>query len=255
MRKWADTARAFDSYLRLRTFPLAFKLFASADALDKVKGIRRLEHKPRMCQLITLARVHGWTLGATADELGSPVCASIIGLAEPPPELMEGKTLSGIMYKTARDASQHEKAVPRLPAGKYKAVAVAPLAGNKFEPDIVLIYGNPAQIFMLVAAIQWEDFESLPFHCVGESSCSDAIARCYLTAKPSIALPSYAERRYGQAQDDEMVIALPAISADKVLRGLKGLHKGGIRYPIPSWGAQVQAPSLLEKEAPEELEP
>jgi len=252
---WADTAGAFDSYLRLRTFPLAFKLFASADALDKVEGIRRLEDKPRMCQMITLARVHGWTLGATADELGSPVCASIIGLSEPPQELMEGKTLSGIMYKTARDARKHEMAVPRLPAGKYQAVAVAPLAGNKFEPDIVLIYGNPAQIFMLVAAIQWEDFKPLPFHCVGESSCSDAIARCYLTAKPSIALPSYAERRYGQAQDDEMVIALPAAVAGKVLQGLKGLYKGGIRYPIPSWGAQVQAPSLLEKEAPEEPEP
>ncbi len=248
---WADTARDFDSYLRLRTFPLAFKLLVSADALDKVEGIRRLEYKPRMCQMITLARVHGWTLGATADELGSPVCASIIGLAEPPRELMEGETLLGIMYKTARDAQKHEKAVPRLPVGKYRAVAIAPLKGNKFEPDIVLIYGNPAQIFMLVAAVQWQDFEPLASDCVGESSCSDAIARCYLTAKPSIALPSYAERRYGQAQDDEMVIALPAANVGKVLEGLKGLHNGGIRYPIPSWGAQVQAPSLLEKEEPQ----
>jgi len=248
---WADSAREFDKYLRLRTFPLAFKLFASADALNKVKGIRRLSYQPRMCQLITLARVHGWTLGATASELGSPVCASIIGLTDPPRELMEGKTLAGIMYKTARDASQHEKAVPRLASGKYQAVAIAPLKGNKFEPDIVLIYGNPAQVFMLVAAVQWKDFEPLDSHCVGESSCSDAIVRCYLTAKPSIALPSYAERRYGQAQDDEMVVALPAASVGKVLAGLKGLHEGGIRYPIPSWGAQVQAPSLLEKEEPQ----
>jgi uncharacterized protein (DUF169 family) len=205
---WADSAREFDSYLRLRTFPLAFKLFASADALDKVGGIRRLDYKPRMCQLITLARVHGWTLGATADELGSPVCASIIGLREPPQELMAGKTLAGIMYKTARDAKEHEKAVPRLASGKYKALAIAPLKNNKFEPDIVLGYGNPAQIFMLVAALQWQDFE--------------------------------------------MVMALPAASVDKALSGLKGLHQGGIRYPIPSWGAQVQAPSLLQKEATEE---
>jgi uncharacterized protein (DUF169 family) len=249
---WADSAREFDSYLRLRTFPLAFKLFTSADALDKVDGIRRLDYKPRMCQLITLARVHGWTLGATADELGSPVCASIIGLAKPPQELMAGKTLSGIMYKTAQDARKHEKAVPRLPVGKYQALAIAPLKGSKFEPDIVLVYGNPAQIFMLVAALQWQDFETLANNCVGESSCADAIVRCYLTRKPSIALPSYAERRYGQAQDDEMVMALPAASVKKALSGLKGLHQGGIRYPVPSWGAQVQAPSLLQKEANEE---
>jgi hypothetical protein len=49
-----------------------------------------------------------------------------------------------------------------------------------------------------------------------------------------------------------MVIALPAASTSKALQGLKGLHKGGIRYPIPSWGAQLQAPSLLKKEAPED---
>lgn len=249
--KWADSARELDSYLRLRTFPIAFKLFASADTLDSIKGIRRLDYKPRMCQLITLARVHGWTLGATAEELGSPVCASIIGLVEPPEELMEGETLSGIMYKTAQDARKHEAAVPRLPTGKYQAVAIAPLKGNKFEPDLVLVYGNPAQIFMLVAALQWRDFESLPFHCVGESSCADAIARGYLTGKPAIALPSYAERRYGQAQDDEMVMALPTTSVAKVLEGLKGLRQGGVRYPIPSWGGQVQAPSLLDKEASE----
>jgi uncharacterized protein (DUF169 family) len=251
---WADSAREFDSYLRLKTFPLAFKLFAAADDLDKVKGIRRLDYKPRMCQLITLARVHGWTLGATAQELGSPVCASIIGLIEPPQKLMEGKTLSGIMYQTAQDARKHEAAVPRLPTGKYRAVAIAPLKGNKFEPDLVLVYGNPAQTFMLVAALQWQDFETLDSYCVGESSCADAIVRSYLSHKPSIALPSYAERRYGQAQDDEMVIAIPAASVAKILEGLKGLHKGGIRYPIPSWGAQVQAPSLLDKEAPEEPE-
>jgi uncharacterized protein (DUF169 family) len=247
---WADSAREFDSYLRLRTFPLAFKLFASANDLDNIEGIRRLSYKPRMCQLITLARVHGWTLGATAEELGSPVCASIIGLIEPPQELMEGKTLAGIMYQTTQDARKHEKAVPRLPTGKYQAVAIAPLKNNRFEPDLVLIYGNPAQIFMLVAAVQWQNFESLPFQCVGESSCSDAIVRSYLSDKPSVALPSYAERRYGQAQDDEMVMALPTASVDRVLNGLKGLHQGGIRYPVPSWGAQVQAPSLLDKEEP-----
>lgn len=252
MRNWTDAAKSFDGYLRLKTFPLAFKLLASTAALDKVKGIRRLESKPRMCQLITLARVHGWTLGATADELGSPVCASIIGLIEPPPELVEGKVLSGIMYKTAGDARKHEAAVVRLPTGKFKALAVAPLASNKFEPDIVLIYGNPAQIFMLAAALQWQDFEPVSGQCVGESSCSDAIARCYLTKKPSIALPSYAERRYGQAQDDEMVIALPAAGVARALNGLKGLYEGGIRYPIPSWGAQVKAPSLLEKDAPKD---
>jgi uncharacterized protein (DUF169 family) len=250
MRKWTAVAKALERYLRLKTFPLAFKLFESATDLDGIKGIRRPGYMPRMCQLITLARVHGWTLGVTREELGSPVCASIIGLCDPPAQLMEGEVLCGILYKTAKDAKKHEMAVPRLPAGKYQALAIAPLAGNKFDPDIILIYGNPAQIFILTAAIQWENFEPLQFYCVGESSCSDAIVRCYVTSKPSLGIPPYAERRYGHAQDDEMVMALPVTSVDKVLRGLKGIYKGGIRYPIPCWGAQAPAPSLLQKGNP-----
>jgi uncharacterized protein (DUF169 family) len=245
VRKWTAVSKALERYLRLKTFPVAFKLFESATALDGIKGIRRPDYMPRMCQLITLARVHGWTLGVTKEQLGSLACASIIGLCEPPKELIEGMALSGILYKTAKDAREHEMAVPRLLVGKYKALAVAPLAGNKFDPDIILIYGNPAQIFVLIAAIQWEDFEPLQFYCVGESSCSDAIVRCYVTSKPSLGIPPYAERRYGYAQDDEMVMGLPVTSVDKVLRGLKGIYKGGIRYPIPCWGAQASAPSLL----------
>ena len=38
MMKWAAIAKAFDRYLRLRTFPVAFKLFESATALDGIKG-------------------------------------------------------------------------------------------------------------------------------------------------------------------------------------------------------------------------
>ncbi len=249
MREWAIKAKALERYLRLRTSPVAFRLFESDTALSEIEGIRRPDHKPRMCQLITLARVHGWTSGVTKEELGSPVCGSIIGLCEPPPELLKGNTLCGVLYKTVEDAGRHEMAVPRLPAGKYKALAVAPLARNKFEPDIILVYGNPAQMFMLIAAIQWEDFERLQFYCVGESSCSDAIVRCYLTSKPSTGIPPYAERLYAYAQDDEMVMAIPVTYIDKVLEGLEGIYKGGVRYPIPFWGAHVAVPSRIVRDA------
>lgn len=68
---------------------------------------------------------------------------------------------------------------------KYEAVAMAPLVYNPFDPDIILIYANPAQMMLLINALQFEDYEVMNFYCVGESSCSDAIARCYLTGKPS----------------------------------------------------------------------
>ena len=116
---------------------------------------------------------------------------------------------------------------------------MAPLVYNPFDPDIVLLYANPAQMMLLINALQFEEYEVMQFHCVGESSCSDAIARCYLDGKPSLTIPCYGERRYGHAQDDELVIALPAEVMDKLLRGLEALYKRGIRYPISYAGAET----------------
>jgi uncharacterized protein (DUF169 family) len=80
---------------------------------------------------------------------------------------------------------------------------------------------------------------------VGESSCSDAIAQHYLTGKPSLTIPCYGERRYGHAQDDELVIALSPAHLVKIAGNLEELYKRGIRYPISYSGAQLNVMSNL----------
>jgi dephospho-CoA kinase len=116
---------------------------------------------------------------------------------------------------------------------------MAPLVYNPFEPDIVLIYANPAQMMLLINSLQFEEYEVMQFFCVGESSCSDAIARCYLTGKPSLTIPCYGERRYGHAQDEDLVMAVPAGMMEKALRGMEILYRRGIRYPISYAGAEM----------------
>ena len=94
-------------------------------------------------------------------------------------------------------------------------------------------------MMLLINSLQFEDYEVMQFFCVGESSCSDAIARCYLTGKPSLTIPCYGERRYGHAQDDELVMALPTGMIDKALKGMEALYRRGIRYPISYAGAEA----------------
>jgi dephospho-CoA kinase len=93
-------------------------------------------------------------------------------------------------------------------------------------------------MMLLINALQFEDYEVMEFSCVGESSCSDAIAKCYLTGKPSLTIPCYGERRYGHAQDEDLVMAVPAGMMEKALRGLEVLYRRGIRYPISYAGAE-----------------
>ena len=100
-------------------------------------------------------------------------------------------------------------------------------------------------MMLLINSLQFEDYEVMQFFCVGESSCSDAIARCYLTGKPSLTIPCYGERRYGHARDEDLVMAIPAGMMEKALRGMETLYRRGIRYPISYAGAEQDVASAF----------
>ncbi len=236
---WEKLIRRMELLMRLKSFPVAFKMLEKKEDLGKIPFIRRLEQKKTLCQLITLVRNFDWTVGADADDFHGPGCSSIIGLADMPEVMKDGTFRSIVWVKTRKDGKKYESSIPRLPLGKYEAVALAPLVYNPFEPDIVLIYANPAQMMLLINSLQFEDYEVMEFFCVGESSCSDAIVRCYQTGKPSMTIPCYGERRYGHAQDEDMVMAIPAGMMEKALRGMETLYRRGIRYPISYAGAEL----------------
>jgi dephospho-CoA kinase len=242
---WEKLIRRMELLMRLKSFPVAFKMLEKKEELDKIPFLRRPSQKKTMCQLITLVRNFDWTVGADLDDFMSPMCPSIIGLTDIPDMMKDGTFRSIVWTKTKKDGKKYEASIPRLPLGKYEAVAMAPLVYKPFEPDIVLIYANPAQMILLINALQFEDYEVMQFFCVGESSCSDAIARCYLTGKPSMTIPCYGERRYGHAQDEDLVMALPAGMMEKALSGLESLYRRGIRYPISYAGTELDVTSAF----------
>ncbi|HSH70433.1 MAG TPA: dephospho-CoA kinase [Deferrisomatales bacterium] len=250
-RHWETLVRRMERLLRLKSFPVAFKMLESKAELEAIPFLRRPRGGNTLCQLINLARNFDWSVGADADDFVFATCPSILGLSELPESHRDGTFRNIVWAATKEDGRRYEAAIPRLPVGKYAAVALAPLVYNPFEPDLVLIYANPAQIMLLVNALQFRDYEVMEFRCVGESSCSDAIVRCYQSGKPSVGIPCYGERRYGHAQDDELVMAVPAALMDKALAGLEALYRRGVRYPIPFAGAEgdlgVEFPMAYKK--------
>ena len=156
-----------------------------------------------------------------------------------------GGICAAIWFKTLSDGRKYEAIFPHLPIRENNALLIGPLGGEKFEPDIVLLYGTPAQMIFVVNALQWENYERLTFYCSGESSCADYIAGCLLSHKPQLTIPCYGERVYGHAQEEELVMAIPANEIGKVLEGLAGLSKRGVRYPIPYAGPQLDVAAKL----------
>ena len=238
-RNWERIIRRMEQLLRLKSFPVAFKLLEDEEELNKIPYLRRPKHKVTLCQLITLVRNFDWTVGATKDDLISETCGSILGFCDIPEINKDGTFRSIIWVQKKEDGKRYEESIPRIPVGRYKAVALAPLVYNPFDPDIVLIYGNPAQIMLIMNALQFENYQVIHSYFVGETSCADAIARCYLDHKPYFTIPCYGERRYGHTQDDELVISIPENMMEKALRGLEALYRRGVRYPISYAGAEM----------------
>jgi dephospho-CoA kinase len=235
---WEKIIRRLELLMRLKSFPVGFKMLEKKEELSSIPFMRRPSDKVTLCQLITLVRNFDWTVGVDLDDFMNPTCPSILGLTEVPDVYKDGTFRSIVWVKTKEDGKRYEASIPRMPTDKYEALVMAPIVYNPFEPDIVLIYANPAQMMLLINSLQFEDYEVMEFFCVGESSCSDAIARCYLSGKPSLTIPCYGERRYGHAQDEDLVMAIPAGMVEKALSGMEALYRRGIRYPISYAGAE-----------------
>ncbi|HEX7967610.1 MAG TPA: DUF169 domain-containing protein [Stellaceae bacterium] len=234
-------AQELTELLRLRTLPIGMKLLEDPAALDAIPGLRRPKQGAQFstCQLATQARVAGLTLGIVHDNLRpNSNCGGIVGLNEPGEDYLSGKRMAGVWFENREAAHRHQVEMPRVPAGRYHALAVSPLRSARLDPpDIVLFYGTPGQMILFINGLQWKNYRRYDFSITGESACADSWGRALKTRETSLSIPCYAERRYGGVADDEMLMALPPQELGRAVEGLKGLAKAGLRYPIPPYGA------------------
>lgn len=228
--------------LRLRSDPLALKLFETKEAMDAVPGLRRPRDGVRfsMCQLIGQARWLGWTLGITHDNVAADSnCGGVMGLNAPGKKYLDGSMFHGVWFATVEAAREHQAQMPRVPAGRYVGVVAAPLAKGRLDPpDAVLVYATPGQMIILINALQHRRYARCDFTVTGETACADSWGRGLATGEPSVSIPCFAERRFGGVQDDELLVSLRVEHLQEIVTGLDWLSERGIRYPFAPYGTQ-----------------
>jgi len=239
----AELAEQLSQLLRLRTLPIGMKLFADLDEMGKIPGLRRPSEGKKFstCQLVTHARIAGITLGITHDNVpGFSNCGGIIGLNEPSELYLSGRKMEGVWFQNREASAAHQAQMPRVPAGTYHGLVVAPLRSARLDPpDICLFYANPAQMILFINGLQYKSYRRYDFSITGESACADSWGHALKTREVSLSLPCFAERRYGGVADDEMLMALPPADLARAVDGLQGLAKSGLRYPIMPYGPQA----------------
>jgi uncharacterized protein (DUF169 family) len=236
---WPRLVDDLNALLRLKTTIIGMKLFEDAATLESIPKLRRPGAIHTTDQIVGMAARLGWTVGITAADLVGTQCQAVIGLAPQDDEWRSGKRYVGVWHATVEDASARQAALHVVPAGRYRAMAVSPLASGRLDPpDICLIYATPGQMILLINGLQWKGYKRFDWSVVGETACADSWGRALATGEPSLSLPCFAERRYGGVPDEEMLMALPPRYLPIAIEGLKALSKNGLRYPIAPYGVQ-----------------
>lgn len=229
--------------LKLKTLPVAVKLYQSIADMEQVEKLRRPKAGTYFssCQLVSQVRYTGVTLGITHDNvILNSNCGGVFGLNKPSNEFLSGRKMEGVWFENREAARQHQLQMPRVQPGIYQAVVLSPLRSARLDnPDIVLFYGSPGQMILFINGLQWKTYERFNFSVTGESACADSWGHALATGKTSLSIPCFAERRYGGVADDELLMALRADELARAIEGLNGLYKAGLRYPITPYGSAM----------------
>ena len=245
---WAKLVDDLNRLLRLRTTPIGMKMFATKAEMEAVPRIRRPADIHTTDQVVAQAARLGWTVGITSEDLVGAQCSAVIGLSPRDDRWLSGKNMAGVWFDTIEDSAQHQAAMDLVEFGKYEAMAVSPLTSGRLDPpDICLIYATPGQMIILINGLQFSGYKKFEWSVVGESACADSWGRALKTGEPSLAIPCFAERRYGGVLDDELLMAMPPKYLPRAIAGMERLSGNGLRYPIPQYGIQSDARAGLAK--------
>lgn len=239
---WPALVGDLNRLLRLKTTPIGMKMFATKAEMEAIPRIRRPKDIHTTDQIVAQAARLGWTVGITVEDLVGAQCSAVIGLSPRDERWLSGKNMAGVWFETIEDSAAHQAAMDLVPFGQYEAMAVSPLTSGRLDPpDICLVYATPGQMIILINGLQWSGYRKFEWSVVGESACADSWGRALKTGEPSLAIPCFAERRYGGVLDDELLMALPPKYLPRAIAGMERLAGNGLRYPIPQYGIQSDA--------------
>ncbi len=205
-----------EQLMLLRTSPLAVKMLEKESDIPKgaVRPKRDRDIHIAQCQAFAMSRRQRETIAMLKGDNWCFAALIAYGLVDKPedPEL------------------QLFVDFPTFERDKYIGIVSAPLRAANFEPDVVVIYSNPAQLRNML----------LPFHFGGEESlvdchffppaCSYQVVPVMSSGKLMVTLPDPGDYHRALAAEDEIVLSVPRDKVKKLMDGVREIEKGDFAY-------------------------
>lgn len=235
--KWIETGKRLSGELGLEGFPVGVKMIRELAELDRIsyKGrpVRRLSKNLAACQVVSQARYLGRVISAQAEFL--KICrlgADVLGFDVDDYAHVYSETY----FSTENAARRMIETTPKIERGTYEAVLLGPLQKIPVQPDVVIVYGNAAQILRIVNGYLYDKGGRLTFSTSGDAGlCADTIVLPLLDKKPHIAIPCNGGRILSLPSVTDLACGMPYGLVEGILDGIKFTGRNvPIMYP-PAW--------------------
>lgn len=225
---------ALNFYIRPQTFPVAIRLYEKGEEIPEKARIpqRDLGTSIPLCQAVALSRRYGWTVALGKEDESCPHGFYVLGFTRGN-SYRDGSSGEAAGVGSREEVTMITSNVTGLPYGKYHAVVTAPLQNCSFEPHVVVVYGDPAQIVRLIQGYFLATGKPVVTPMFGGVACGSYLARAVLTGDPQVVVSGAGDRFFALTQDHEMAFSFPWDKRELIVKGLEKGHKRGWRFPTP----------------------
>ena len=238
MKGWQDLGKGLRRCINTETFPVAIKILKEKGEIPSGTRtpLKDLKVKMAHCQAQAIARKYGWTIAMTKEDLGCAISGHNYGWEiadqEGAIDFLTRMNYAGDRAAALKILQSHRALEP----GQCEAVVYSPLEWSKIEPDVILIYLNPAQLMRCLHGSTQRTGQPVSSTFSGRAaSCTEGVLGAFLDQSPKVVVPGNGDRVWATTQDHEMAYAIPSSHLKDLVEGLAKTHEKGIRYPIPSF--------------------
>lgn len=228
-----ELAGKYQELLHPTGYLVAVKLLKTEEEVEALGKVKHADRRNMLCQLLTQAWYLGRARLVRPNEQACYGAEASFGFAEMPKDAH--KRYVGWQFKTEEAALKAFEAVHTVPIGTYKGIFVSPLERCPVAPDVVLFFGNPSQMLVVIAAYLADKGGTFTMESNNQSSCTAIILGPVLEKRPKIMIPGNALRLMGLPNVDYLASGIPGNMMESLAENMGFLRKmGGSRYP-PAW--------------------
>ncbi|MGI5962955.1 MAG: DUF169 domain-containing protein [Lawsonibacter sp.] len=234
MSEQKEVCQKLVSWLALRSRPIAVRMLRSVDEIpaNAIQPKRDLGHHLSLCQALSHARRQGETIAMLLQDHWCVEPVIGLGYGEPPEYFLSGANRYPASASSLEAGKRWADNLPKFEPGKYAGVLCGPWESAEFEPDVIILYVDPAQLTHLMISVNWIDGSDVYSQLSGHSACVYAIVPPMLKHDFYVAVPCIGDRKRAAAQDNELIFSFPPDKAQALLDGLCTTASSQVGFPI-----------------------